>query len=525
MFKVLSLGLITVTCLFTTLPSHRVLPQGDADTRAEVRRLLKEATELALQIDSPLDRAVVFARIGSASWRAGDNVTAAESFDKALKIVDALPQESPDQDRRDTYRAGIAGTRAQAGDILGAQQTLSLITSDSEKISTLSDIAIAQARAKQFTDAVHTASAIQDPDFRDQNFEWIANLQAEAGDAQGAAQLAHNIKSAQYRAKALARIAALNGDGGRTEEARIGIQEALGAAEHAEANGGRHGRSSHAACASEEAEQPRDAALERIAVTQARIGDIAGALETINRMHDKTGREDTLATIAEHQARIGDLAGARASIAAISRDGCKEAALGRVAMGQFEAGSLSAALLTVNGMKDPEQKASILTSLGEQVVKQGAFDSAMEILGRARGAARQIAEDSDRAFMLESISRIQAKAGSRDEAAKTLAEAVPAAIAAHEWAKREQAWTGALPDLIEQQAEMGDLDGAWAALAHLDESDRIHVVQNAARAQSRTGDVQGALTWAARQVSARDKALALVGVAEGVLVRQESEKE
>jgi hypothetical protein len=73
-------------------------------------------------------------------------------------------------------------------------------------------------------------------------------------------------------------------------------------------------------------------------------------------------------------------------------------------------------------------------------------------------------------------------------------------------------------------AEIGDLDGAWNTLAHLGNSDRIYVVQSAALAQSKIGDTQGALAWAARQISPRDKALALVGSAEGILQRLEPAK-
>jgi len=523
-YEALSLGLIMVTFFLGSFPAPRVPQQEDADTRAKARNFLKEATELASEIKSPTDRSIVLVRIGEISWRAGDKATATESFDSALKIVNTRAEENLDQDPREHTRASIAIARARAGDVDGAQRTVSLIEDDSEKAFALSQIALAQARAKNFADAVHTASALNDPDLRDQSFAWIANVQARAGDPLGAAQLAHSIKNAQYRAQSLAYIADLTANGGHAGEARSAVQEALRAAEQAEPREGGAGRSSLAACASDEPEPPRDAALESVALTQARTGDTAGALETINRMHDKSGRENMLATVAEYQARAGDFAGARASIAAISRDACKTAALHGVAVAQFEAGDLSAALLTVNDMTDPAQKAGTLTYLGRLVADQGSFNSAMGILARARVIASQLTDRQQRVDVLEVIARIQAQAGSRYEAAKTLAEAVPDAIAADEQAKRDHAWSSVLPDLIELQAEMGDLDGASANLVHVDDNDRTFILQKAARALSKVGDMQGASAWAARQVSPRDKALALIGVAEGLLEKPEIEK-
>jgi tetratricopeptide (TPR) repeat protein len=522
MYKALSFGLIAVTFFFATLPAHRVMQQEGADLNAEARHLLKEAAELATQIQSPYDRLMVFEHIAGASWRAGDKATAADSFDKALKIVATLPQENPYQDIREFDRARIAIVRAQLGDIDGAQQTLSLIKSDSEKSFALPFVASAQASAKNFADAMHSALAIQDSDVRDQAFTWIASQQADAGDTQGAAQLAHTIKNAQYRATALTHIAAVNANGGRTDEARNGMQEALAVAEQAEPREGEGGRSGLAACFSEEPEEPRDRALEDIAVNQAGTGDATGALETINRMHDKAGKENTLATVAGAQARAGDFTGARATIGLIGRDSCKTAALHGLVLAQFEAGNLSAALLTADEMTDVSQKAQTLAYLGHQVAKQGAINSAVAILARVREIARQIPNDVDRASILEQVAHNQAKMGSRDEAEKTLAEAVPFALASHE--SKNNGWNSSLQDLAVVQAEIGDLVGAWNTLALVNENERITVVQRAARARSEDGDIQGAQAWAARQASPRDKALALVGGAEGIVHRLESEK-
>lgn len=525
MDKALSFGLIAVTFFFTSLPARHIIRQEDHDPRAEVRNLLKEASELATQIESADDREQVFKGIGEASWKAGDKATAAESYDKALKVVAILPQWTPDQDRREFERAMIASDRARAGDIDGALQTLSQMKGEEEKSYVLPDIASAQARAKNFADAVHTASDIQDPERRDQALAGIAYQQAEAGDTRGAAQLARSIKNAEYRASALAHIATLNASAGHTAEALNGIQEALGTAEQAQALGnGDGGRGGLAACMSEEPEQPRDRALESIAIDQVGSGDIEGALETINRMHDKAGQENMLATVADYQARAGDFNAARSSIRSISRGGCKTAALHGIVMAQFESGNLSAALVTVDEMTEMYQKSLTLTYLAEQVARQGAINSALGLLTRAHETTRQITDDDNRASMLEEIARDQANAGNREEAGKTLAEALPLAIASDERAKRQNGANSSLRNFVYEQGEIGDLSGAWNTLALFDEYSRATIVETVAWACSKDGDTRGAVTWAARQVSPRDKAFALIGGAEGILQRLRSEK-
>ncbi|MBZ5529109.1 MAG: hypothetical protein LAN71_14575, partial [Acidobacteriia bacterium] len=391
----------------------------------------------------------------------------------------------------------------------------------SDKSFVLSGIALAQARASKFADAVRTASEIRDTGERDQNFRWIAFQQADAGDAQGATQLAHTIKNARYRAETLADIASLRAEAGHPEEARIRLQEALATAQQALPDESAEGRSSLLACAPEAGTSSSDPAMESIVVAQAVTGDPTGALETIGRMNDKTARDGLIERVAEYQAHAGDFAGAKSSISAISSDSCKTAALHGVAMAHFEAGNLSAALSTVSEMTNPEQKASTLTYLAGQVVKQGTFNSAVELLARARVIAAQITSKQERAPILLQIAHIQVQAGSRDEARKTLAQAVPDALAADEEDRNNHAWSSTLGSLIERQLEIGDLDGAFVALARIDDRSRPYVVWNTAQEQSKTGDTQGALAWAARQASPLDKAFALVGVAQGILDRLE----
>ena len=107
---------------------------------------------------------------------------------------------------------------------------------------------------------------------------------------------------------------------------------------------------------------------------------------------------------------------------------------------------------------------------------------------------------------------------------QTLADAVPATIAAVQEDKLTHSSSSILPELAILQAEIGDLDGMRASFARIDKNHLSYVVQRVAQGRAATGDTQGALSWAAIQVSPREKALALVGVAEGILSRLVPEK-
>jgi tetratricopeptide (TPR) repeat protein len=177
---------------------------------------------------------------------------------------------------------------------------------------------------------------------------------------------------------------------------------------------------------------------------------------------------------------------------------------------------VAAAIAFANANPIPLEKTLSLTHIGNELIKKHQFNAALESLRSALKASKPISDDDDRVSALEGIAEAQARAGSLSEAAQTLAEAEPAALA-----DREHAKAGAFGRLIELEVEVGDFERAQAHLALLAENDRTFIVQNAAAGRAKAGDSQGALAWAERQSSARDKALALVGVAQGILSRRE----
>ncbi len=67
------------------------------------------------------------------------------------------------------------------------------------------------------------------------------------------------------------------------------------------------------------------------------------------------------------------------------------------------------------------------------------------------------------------------------------------------------------------KVELGDFKGADSILRQVEESDRMNAMQGVARAVVAKGHKKKALAWATSQISSRDRALALVGIADALL--------
>src|SRR5262245_41347472 len=131
--------------------------QPTASTNAFL--LLNEATALTTQMESPNDQSIVYVRLADVRCRYGDRAAATLDFEKALKVIAPLPPaENTSPDLRESHQASIAEIQARCGDIEGAQKTLTLLSENFQRSEALGEIALAQARAGQFTAATKTAS-------------------------------------------------------------------------------------------------------------------------------------------------------------------------------------------------------------------------------------------------------------------------------------------------------------------------------------------------------------------------------
>jgi hypothetical protein len=66
---------------------------------------------------------------------------------------------------------------------------------------------------------------------------------------------------------------------------------------------------------------------------------------------------------------------------------------------------------------------------------------------------------------------------------------------------------------VELRVEWGDFDGADSFLAQVEEGDKMNALQSVAYSVVENGHEEIATAWANRQISPRDRALVLIGIA------------
>jgi len=278
-------------------------------------------------------------------------------------------------------------------------------------------------------------------------------------------------------------------------------------------------------------EQNADFYRQSVAEVQEELGDTEGADRTLGRIKDDSQRAEAFRTVGLRQARRGDFKGAilkAASIEAENRDEYLES----ISKMQQEVDSVPipqdaeessdtddscgdiAAADTINV---PEDKATCLAYWGGQLASEGQTNTALEILKRAHRESGLVLDLGVRAHTLEETAVGQARAGSMNEATRTLSEAEPLVLAVYRNVKLRHGWTSTLQELVEVKVELGDFEGADSILRQVEEGDRMNAMQGVARAVVAKGHKKEALAWATSQTSSRDRALALVGIADALL--------
>ena len=268
-----------------------------------------------------------------------------------------------------------------------------------------------------------------------------------------------------------------------------------------------------------------------IAEARMEVGDVKGADRTLGRMKDDSQRSEAFRTVGLLQARRGDFKGAILKALAIQDAENRDEFLQSISEMQLEASNGHKCqevdewlyadpcpdIAAAEGIDTPDEKAVCLAYWGGQLATEGQTGAALEILRRALGKSRLIMDLNLRAYTLEEVARGQAHAGSMNEATRSLAEAKPIAWAAYRKTKLMHGWTRIVRDLVELEVEWGDIDGAGSTLAQVEDGERMNGLQRVARAVVENGHKKEALEWATSQVSPRDRALALIGIADALL--------
>jgi hypothetical protein len=332
-----------------------------------------------------------------------------------------------------------------------------------------------------------------------------------------AAKLSGQVEGLRDRMVVLVRIGLANWKSGDSAAAKINFDEAL-------------------ECVDGFPPQEHFADFYRQSVAEARMemGDVAGADRTLGRIKGDSQRSEAFWTVGLLQARRGDFNGAILKAPSIDAEN-REEFLQSISEMQLEASnrqkfqkedeSLYADacpdVAAADGLTTPDEKVVCLSYWGNQLTAEGQIGAAVEILRRAHKESRLIVDLNLRAYILEEVARGQAQAGSVNEATHSLAEAEPIALAAYRKI-RQHGRTPVVQNLVELEVEWGEIDGAGSTLGQVDDSEKMNVVQNVARGAVVNGHKKEALAWATRQISPRDRALALIGIAGALLSANQS---
>jgi hypothetical protein len=290
----------------------------------------------------------------------------------------------------------------------------------------------------------------------------------------------------------------------------------------------------------------RAGALEEIAFAQANNKDRTAAAKSLQEalaLYDATlagedNKNGARAGIAVRQARIGDIEGALRGAAALKFDRAsgyhdKAYALRHIALEQLRAGDAKAALQTIDGIQDLDLRADALLAIAEAQTDAGDVVAANESLQAATRVASTIQDKTQRDAQLVGIGLAEAvrlvKSGRLKEALKT-AQALEASS--------PSVAKAVLFDIAKAQMKAGDKVGARATLgvvlealnAFKDEFEspmgvitlvpgslliKGHWAQSVLGMLVESGGDAEALRWANAQRSPFVKALSLLGIAEG----------
>jgi RNA polymerase sigma factor (sigma-70 family) len=383
-------------------------------------------------------------------------------------------------------------------------------------------------------DAEQDALALEDPFNRAVALGRIAVLQARGGQRDTAAQILRKALeaearevSAQHRDNRLWIIAEYQAEAGDVPGALKtidGVSEmnqtaALRHVAVAQANSG----DIKGALATVDKMQPvrandpfPDEALRHIVIRQAEAGDIKAALKTAERLEAMADRALALAAVVKAQVKKGDHKGATALVdqivkimpvtgvardfgimayidakAALAADDearkavkeiadpqWRDGALWRLTKAQATRGELVSARETAQSVADPDLRGEALKEIVGALIRSGDLPAAAK-------AAAEINHARGRCYAQMDVAKALATGGRKTEAAQTLAEALD------------------LANRLEDSPRMRGVRAA--ALAHY------------AGARAATGDLDGALAWAASQEDVHLRVVARIQVAEDVV--------
>jgi tetratricopeptide (TPR) repeat protein len=398
--------------------------------------------------------------------------------------------------------ANIAGQLVRAADLPDALATVHLLSKAEDQAQATESVAWELAHYGNLSQALALVESTADGQSKGVEYEILAEISADKGDVEGALQLAHRIRNDPDRlVDAIVRVASRLAKVGVRSGAREAIGEALDVAEQAAKQNIGH-----------------TTQFTQIATTQAEIGDTAGAFITLDRFSEiarqykgAEGNSTFLQQLASAQAQIGDVVGAQRTIEEIP-PGNSDLALMCISREQAKHGHMVDALANAARISSPGFRASTLQEIAMIRGTHGTLNDALE-------AIDHIPEPAGRADALATLALEQAE-NENPAASPTLQMA---------WKLATQMGADTSDDVLGTiavtRALLGDFAGAQQIVQEMTKPEsRVWPLWNITSFMVRAGHTQVALALAENQDAAYPKAYALLGAAQGILNRLESEE-
>jgi tetratricopeptide (TPR) repeat protein len=479
------------------------------ETTLSPRKLLQEASDVAVTIQEPFSKSGVLGAIATAQLRAGDMAG-------ALKNALAMTYNRPNT------LVSVVTAQAKMGDIEEANRTLSLIDEEIARSNALGRIAVAYAKAGNTQKALQLLAQIPDNHgahvvalvdiaiiqaaggdtegaLRTLAREWGANPygiwqilepQLAAGDIEGALRIVNSIQDEHFRSYMLWGVTTRVKDLNRKLEIAASIPNG-----HARAD-----------------------ALNWITVEQLAAGDLQGARSSLHRaieavpsIHNIWAKADVQWRIAKTMAEANDVPGARKIAKAIEQNGHREMALRDIITVQAKAKDYSGAAETaVQEDGDPSLNDFALRTIARTQATSDGIARALETL-------EKIHNEKDQGNALAFIAVDAAEAGNIADALQLsglLRQRMETAAEAMLSLRSDDIFMA----IAKSRAKSGMIQEALGFTTFIRVPYyRERTIEAIAHSQVTAGDDRAALEWIARSQVPSERAMALVGAAYGLM--------
>jgi len=225
----------------------------------ETKIVLRRAWDSFPSDADPKRRAwIVVDTMARAQASVGDKAGARDCIEHMKELLAGMPEAMQDS----MLVEQVASVQIEIGDLADAEQTVQLLPAgDSARRKKIDELAAVRVRGGDLRGARRYAQGIEDS-LASEVLQHIMAAQIQSGDLNAAAETAASIPSSSFQASARANLAVAQFQAGNAKAAKANLSCALKTA------------------------SGWDAALEDVAMAQARMGDFAAATTTLSSIED-----------------------------------------------------------------------------------------------------------------------------------------------------------------------------------------------------------------------------------------------